>query len=128
MEMMWKQAPRWKMDPGGRIVGWKDYIVVKRVGNASIQGVQFLKDIRFIEQTYGLKETWSYSHRYLDFEMYILFRSETLLCLCLSVVAVMGVVILVTADTTVTLLVAGVVIITDLFLAALIHFWGLTMN
>ena len=60
--------------------------------------------------------------------MYILFRSETLLCLCLSVVAVMCVVILVTADGTVTLLVAGVVIITDLFLAALIHYWGLTMN
>ena len=90
--------------------------------------MQFLQDVRFLEKEFGLGKTWSYSIRYLDFEMYLLFVQETGASLGLSLLAVLIVVLIITSDIAVTLLVALCVMMTDLFLAALIHFWGLTMN
>ena len=60
--------------------------------------------------------------------MYLEFYSELLLCLGLSILAVFVIVFVVTADVTMTLLVALMVSITDFFLLGFMHYWGLTLN
>jgi len=60
--------------------------------------------------------------------MWYTFTSELVLCLSLSIVVILGIILLVTANVKVTILVAMCVGITDIFLFALIHFWELTLN
>ena len=64
----------------------------------------------------------------LDYELYVVFMDETLLSVGLSIVAVFFVVLFVTGSLPVTGLVCLAVLLVDLFLIALIHFWDLTFN
>ena len=126
-ELLWKPHVEAK-NTALRMTGFKSWIGVKRIENASTQGVHYLEDIRRIESVEGLHDTYSYSGRQLDFEMYLYFTEETAICLMLSIVAVLAVVLIITSDITVTLLVAMCVVVTDLFLGGLIYYWGLTLN
>ena len=68
---------RWSSDPNPlnrKIIGNIDEIYVKRIGNAGTQGVQFLKDIRFIEKNFGIENTHSFYKLYLDYEQYFTFH------------------------------------------------------
>ena len=102
--------------------------MIKRIENASTQGIRFIKDVRYIESVYGLGDTFSFATRYLDYEQYFTFIGETATSLTLSIVAVLIVVLVITSDVVCTLLVAMCVAMTDLFLAGLIWGWGLTVN
>ena len=64
----------------------------------------------------------------LDYELYVVFMDETLLSVGLSIVAVFFVVFFVTGSLPITSLVCLAVLVVDLFLVALIHFWNLTFN
>jgi len=64
----------------------------------------------------------------LDYELYVVFFNETILSVGLSIVAVFCVVFFVTGSLPVTGLVCLAIILVDLFLCALIHFWDLTFN
>jgi len=64
----------------------------------------------------------------LDYELYVVFIDETLLSVGLSIVAIFFVVLFVTGSLPVTLLVCLAVILVDVFLMAIIHFWDLTFN
>ena len=111
-----------------KITGCRDQIRLKRIGNASTQGRQFLLDIRTLENEFGLEGTFSYSKSYLDYEQYFVFAREAGETLLLSVAAILVVILIITSDFVATLLVAFCVIMTDLFLAGLIFAWGLTLN
>ena len=50
------------------ILGYKVSVGVRQIKNIELQGPQFLKDMRFIEENFGVKETFSYAPEYLDFE------------------------------------------------------------
>ena len=56
------------------------------------------------------------------------FFEEFVLPLELSIIAVLIIILIITADFTVTLLVAVCICMTDLFLAGMIFYWGLTLN
>ena len=84
-----------------------------------------MNDMRYIENTYGLPGTFSYSANYLDFEQYFLFTKESIVSCSLSIVAVLIIIIFITASLTATLLVALCVLLVDLYLIGLIYFWGL---
>lgn len=60
--------------------------------------------------------------------MWYLFTPETTLCICLSVLAVIVVVFVITADPMITVLVFLCVAMTDLFLFGHIHYMELTFN
>lgn len=122
---MWKREPE---PQRRRLGGFRSKVYVKRIPDASTSGVQFLLDLRSLEDNYGLEGTYSFSWRFLDFEQWFTFASETGLTLSLSVVAVLFIVLTITADIVVTLLVAFCVGMVDLFLIGVIHFWGLTLN
>ena len=50
------------------IQGYKISVGVRQIKNIELQGPQFLRDMRFIEENFGVKETFSYAPEYLDFE------------------------------------------------------------
>ena len=56
------------------------------------------------------------------------FYEEFVLPLELSFIAVVTIILIITADFTATLLVAICILMTDLFLVGLIYYWGLTLN
>lgn len=114
--------------PKRLLSGFRSSIYVKRIENASTQGVAFLDNIREMNIKYGLFETYDFSWRAFDYEQWYTFEYETTLCLTLSVGAVLLIVLVITADFAVTLLVALSVLMTDLFLFAIVHFWGLQLN
>ena len=81
-----------------------------------------------VESTYGLPNTFSFAQEYLDYEQYVLFVHETGLSMALSIGACLIVILIITASIQATLLVAFCVLLVDIFLAALIFYWGLTFN
>lgn len=90
--------------------------------------MQYLSDLRAIEDKHGLASTYSYSQDMLDYELYVVFMDEALLSTGLSLLAVLLVVFLVTGSVPVTLLVVLAVLLVDLFLTALVFYWDLTFN
>jgi len=56
-----------------QIKGFKTRITIKKVESAAIGGIQYLLDIRNLEQNYGLPNTFSFGQQYLDYESYFLF-------------------------------------------------------
>lgn len=84
--------------------------------------------MRAIEAQYGLPGTFSYASNYLDFEQYFNFTSENIQSSSLSICAVLVIILIITASVTATLLVAACVLLVDLFLIALVYFWGLTFS
>ena len=64
----------------------------------------------------------------LDYELYFVFVDETLLSCGLSIVAVFFVVLFVTGSLPITCLVVLAILLVDLFLVAMIHYWDLTFN
>ena len=101
---------------------------MKQITTVAIQGVKYLDDIRRIERESGLEGTFSYATEYLDFEQYVVFTKETVLSVALSLVAVFFVIMFIAGSLFVTVLVTISVLLVDLFLVALIYYWGLTFN
>ena len=84
--------------------------------------------MEYLEETFGVKGTFSYSPEYLDFEQYKVFRKETVANLALASFFVAIILLVVTMSFRLTLLVILCVLLTEFFLIALIHIWGLTFN
>lgn len=84
--------------------------------------------MKFLEENFGVKGTFSYSQEYLDFEQYTVFQKETFNSLLLASVSVGIILLLVTMSFTLTLLLIGCMLLTVFFMTALIHIWGLTFN
>ena len=101
---------------------------MKKIDEISKQGVQYLKDMRAIEEKYALPNTYSFSQEMLDYELYFVFVDETLLSCGLSIVAVFIVVVIITGSIPITCLVVLAILLVDLFLIALIFYWDLTFN
>lgn len=79
-------------------------------------------------ETHGLSETYSYSDKYLDYESYVVFYKETILSVTLALITVFVIVLIFTANLTITLFVLLCVALVDLYLFALLTFWDVTLN
>lgn len=64
----------------------------------------------------------------MDFEQYVVFVEETRNSLVLSLIAVFVVILFITADFTVTIMVAFAVFLVDVYILALVFYWNLTFN
>ena len=84
--------------------------------------------MKFLEENFGVKGTFSYSQEYLDFEQYTVFQKETFNSLLLASVSIGIILLLVTMSFTLTLLLIGCMLLTVFFMTALIHIWGLSFN
>lgn len=87
-----------------------------------------MTDLRYILDNFGTQETYDVSGFHYDYESYFTLERDFYLCLSLSILAVLVVVLLVTADLMTTILVALMVFITDFLLIGSIHYLGLTFN
>jgi len=110
------------------IKGYRIKMGIKKIESAAREGVMYLDDMNTLLDTYGLPGSYSYAQEYLDFEQYVVFLPETLLSCGLSIVAVFVVIIFITGSLTGTMLVVMCVLLVDVFLLGLIHFWNLTFN
>ena len=81
-----------------RILGYKTRITAKKIQSAAIQGTQLLLDIRELEKTFGLPNTFSFAQEYLDYEQYFLFTQETATSMGLSIGACLIVILIITAS------------------------------
>lgn len=98
------------------------------IESASNEGVDALMDLRKLQTESGLSKTFSFTQDYLDYESYVTFDQETILTVTLALIAIFVVLILVTANLTVTMFVLICVALVDLFLLALLYFWDVTLN
>ena len=84
--------------------------------------------MRDLERDYGLEGTFSFSVVYQDIEMWRTFTDEMTLCVSLSIIVILVIIFLITANPTITLLVGLCVLMVDTFLFGLIHYWRLSLN
>lgn len=75
-----------------------------------------------------LGDTFSFDQKYLDYETYVVFKAEAILNVCLALAAVFVVIMIVTANFTVTCFILLCVALVDLFLLGLLTFWNVTFN
>ena len=81
-----------------------------------------------LESEYGLPNTFSFASEYQDYEIFFVIDSEIIKSMALSIMACLIVILIVTASFQATILVTFCVLLVDLFLCALVFFWGLTIN
>ena len=53
---------------GKRLRASQDEVICKTIENSNTQGVQHLRDLRFIEENFGLPNTFDYAQPYYDIE------------------------------------------------------------
>mmetsp|Transcript_17543 Transcript_17543/g.29597 ORF Transcript_17543/g.29597 Transcript_17543/m.29597 type:complete len:243 (-) Transcript_17543:17-745(-) len=87
-----------------------------------------LLDLRQITQASGIQDTFSYSGRYFDYESYVTFQRETSLNVVMALVSVFCVILVVTANATISLFVLLCVALVDLYLFSLMALWNVTLN
>ena len=87
-----------------------------------------MTDLQAIQEIAAPEGTFEWDWRHYDYEMFYTFYSEFNLCMTLSILSVIIVVFLVTADLLITFLVTLMVSLTDFFLIGFMHFWGLELN
>ena len=112
-----------------RILAARERFDYKRIGNASTQGVQFLKDIRKLvdEDGYG-EQDFEYHWRFYDMELFFTLYAEFVTPMLLSFAAVLVVILIITSDIIATFVVSLCVAMTDIFVAGIIFYWNLTIN
>lgn len=92
------------------------------------QGPDVLRDIRRLIADYALEGTITFGEEYLSFEQYMDFKTDSMISLAMSVLAILAVILVITASLVVTLLVAFSVALVDLFLLALFYYWEMKYN
>ena len=111
------------------VLAIKETFNYKRIANASIEGVQFMKDIRAIVADAGYGEkSFEYDWRFYDIELFFTLFAEFLTPMLLSFAAVLIVILIITSDLVATLVVTLCVIMTDIFVAGIIYYWNMTLN
>ena len=87
-----------------------------------------LDDLRYLEKEYGLDFTYSYQIDYRNFEIYRVLGKEVLNMLAYALLTVTLVVLFITFDVRMTLIVVTVVLLVVVYMTAICHHWGLTLN
>ena len=54
----------------GKLEGFKGKVKTKKIENASTDGTQYLTDMRFILDNYGVPDTYDVSGKHFDYETY----------------------------------------------------------
>ena len=111
-----------------KVRGWRQYISPIKLSNDAKDGPDLLDELRDIAEEYGFDDTYSENSELLGYEQYVVLMPQTFTSVGLSLVAVLLVVMFVTGSLPVTILVVLAVVLVDVFILGLVHFWDLTMN
>ena len=115
-------------DQSRRLIGFKAFIMTKRIEDIAVTGLKFLKNLRLLEKDYGVEGSFSHSGQFLDIEQWYTFRADTSICFVLSGSALLGVILVFTSDLIVTGVVFLCVLFTNTCLFGLVYFWALSLN
>ena len=85
-------------------------------------------DLRYLEKEYGLDFTYSSAPKYREFEIYRVLGEEVINMLSYALLTVTFVVLFITFDVRMTLFVVTVVLLVVVYMTAICHHWGLTLN
>ena len=113
---------------GTKLLGFRQSINTIYIKSAAIEGVKLLLDLRAICENAPYGKFFSFTQRYFDFEGYVVFNDELVSNVLLALLAVFGVILMVTANLTVTAMVLFCVTLVDLFLFSLLPFWDVKLN
>lgn len=111
-----------------RILAFKESIKSVYVLSVAEQGVKILQDVRKLTEESPFPNTFAFSQRFYDFESFVVFNKEMNSNVFLALAAVWLVVYINTGNTIVTNFIMLCVALVDLFLFALLYFWGVTLN
>lgn len=87
-----------------------------------------LLDLRYLLEEFAPGYAFEYHWRFYDYEQYFVLVQEFITTLILSIVVVISVILVISSNFKITMMVCLCVLMTDIFLAGLIHYWGLTFN
>lgn len=110
------------------IKSFKQSIKLIYITDSAAEGPQILTDMDSLSKSADLDDTFAFAQKFFDFEVYVVFTREAVMNVVLALVAVFIVLMLVTANFTVTLFILLCVILVDFFLLSLLHFWDITLN
>ena len=102
-----------------KLLGWKQQIETIIMNDSGSQAVDYFADVRAIEKTFGISNTYSYDDVYPEFETYSVLGGETLKQILLALLVVFLVVLFVTVSLQATLIVTFVVILVNLYVVTL---------
>ena len=120
----------WTSEPNAlhrNIFAFTDHYHLQRL-NGAMDGVQMLKDLRWLESEFGVGEAFEYSWRFYDFEQFAIMVPEFRLAFTLSLGAVLTVILIISSNLATTIIVAISVLTTNVFLIGLVYYWDLTLN
>ena len=87
-----------------------------------------IKDLRYLMKEFGIGHSFEYDWRLFDYEIFMNFWAEFAVPMALAFCSCCLVILVITSDIIATLVVALCVLLTDLFLFGLVHYWRLTFN
>jgi len=90
--------------------------------------VQFLKDFKAICDSANIGDTYAFEQRFLDYETYVVFKKEAIQNVGLALMAVLVVMLVVTANVPVTFFILLCISLVDFMLLGLLYYWNVTLN
>ena len=97
------------------------------ISDPSTDGSQLISDMRRIT-SYGPLDSFGYMQQFLNYETYGMFGKEALFNITCALAAIFVIMLLLTANLTVSLFILICVALVDLFLFALMVFWSVSYN
>jgi len=101
---------------------------MERIDDPGKDAILYLDDLRYIEQHFGVPDTWTFDIEFVPLETYRVLTPETISQLGIALLTVILVVLFITVNLQVTFLVVFVVLLVDFFVLAGSYYWGLTLN
>lgn len=111
-----------------KIMSFRQSIKHIYIEDSATDGVDVLDDMKRLCDGSNLGDTFSFTQYYFNYETYVVFTQEAIMNVCLALVAVFVVLMIVTANFTVTMFILLCVALVDLFLLGLLDFWDVTLN
>ena len=111
-----------------KIESFRQKINLVYIDDSATLGPKVLEDMDKLSKGSQLGDTFTFNQRYFDFEVYVVFQQEAVMNIVLALVAVFIVLMIVTANFTVTMFILLCVALVDLFLLGLLTFWNITLN
>ena len=96
--------------------------------NPEIDGPAYLEDIWALEAKFGFDDTYSFSHSFFEYELYAIFWSESISTLSISLLTVVLIVLLLTANVQVTAFVVSSLIYVCVSTLGIAYYLGMTFN
>lgn len=115
-------------DKETKITSFKQSVKLIYIDDSANEGVKVLHDMKRLCDGANVGDTYSFSQNYFSYETYVVFQEEAIMNVCLALVAVFVVLMIVTANFTVTMFILLCVALVDLFLMGLLTFWSVTLN